>query len=409
MRIIYLHQYFSTTTGGTRSFEAARRLVQMGHDVQMITTDREGSAGGRGWYETTTEGIHVHSLPVAYSNEMSYAARIRAFAQFAIRSCQKAASLRGEVLFATSTPLTIAIPALYASKRNHVPWVFEVRDLWPEVPIALGALKSPLMVMMARKLERLAYHDASHIVALSPDMRDGVLAQGVAPDKVTVLPNACDEHTFAIGPGPGLSLRESVAWLQDRPLILYAGALGLVNGVGYIAQIAAAARPIDPELRFLIIGEGRERDAITSMAQEVGVLNQNLFMLPAMAKSDVARWLSAATIATSFVIDVPALHANSANKVFDALASGTPVAINHEGWQADFLRAQNAGVVLPASDPEAAARALVFKARDTTWLREAGLAADGLAREHFNRDDIVRQLEQILREVVDSKSGAHSQ
>ena len=175
MRITYLHQYFNTPemSGGTRSYEMARRLVAMGHEVNMITSWREDD-GRKGWFETAEAGIKVHWLPVPYSNKMGFKERISAFFRFAWGAARKAASLPADVVFATSTPLTIALPGVYAARRQKAPMVFEVRDLWPELPIAIGALKNPFLQFMARQLELFAYRNSKAIVALSPGMRDGV-------------------------------------------------------------------------------------------------------------------------------------------------------------------------------------------------------------------------------------------
>src|SRR5205823_13311940 len=142
MRIVYLHQYFVTPqmAGGSRSYEMARRLVAAGHDVHMVTSDRDAADAHAPWRHSVEAGIHVHWTPIAYDNRMSYGERMRAFLRFAWRAARKAVALRGDVVFATSTPLTIAIPAVYAARRLRVPMVFEVRDLWPEVPIAIGAI-----------------------------------------------------------------------------------------------------------------------------------------------------------------------------------------------------------------------------------------------------------------------------
>ena len=155
MRIVYLHQYFNTPrmAGSTRSFEIARRLVAAGHTVEMVTTWREPIAT-RAWFTSEVAGMRVHWLPVSYSNHMSYRARIAAFMKFAAAAARRAAALDGDVIYATSTPLTIGLPAMYAARRLRVPMVFEVRDLWPELPIAIGALTNPLTCGLARWLER---------------------------------------------------------------------------------------------------------------------------------------------------------------------------------------------------------------------------------------------------------------
>ena len=149
MRIVYLHKYFVTPEmpGIVRSYEMARRLVAMGHEVHMVTTDQrlDAEAAKRpAWRVTNEAGIHVHWTAVPYDNTQAYGDRLRAFLTFAWRAARKAIELRGDVIFATSTPLTIAIPALLATWRTRRPLVFEVRDLWPAVPIAIGAIRKPL-------------------------------------------------------------------------------------------------------------------------------------------------------------------------------------------------------------------------------------------------------------------------
>ncbi len=150
-------------SGGTRSFEIARRLVAYGHKVHMITSDRR-STFTRRWYRTNEHGIQVHWLPVPYENAMPYHVRIRAFLRYAVNAGLYAGQFEADLVYATSTPLTIALPAIYLAKRRNIPMVFEVRDLWPELPIAVGAIKGPL-IFPARWLERIAYYNSAYIIA----------------------------------------------------------------------------------------------------------------------------------------------------------------------------------------------------------------------------------------------------
>ena len=149
MKIIYLHQYFNTPdmAGGTRSYEMARILTSKGHEIHMITSFRE-PIKTRTPFTTVEEGINVHWIPVAYDNKMGFYRRIVAFLRFAYFATRRVMQLN-VILFCISTPLTIAIPAIYGAIRQRVPMVFEVRDLWPELPIAIGALKNPLAKFLA--------------------------------------------------------------------------------------------------------------------------------------------------------------------------------------------------------------------------------------------------------------------
>jgi glycosyltransferase involved in cell wall biosynthesis len=406
MRLTYLHQYFATPEmhGGTRSFELARRLVAMGHDVNMVTSDTQPPPGARGWRETQESGIHVHWLPVPYSNAMDYRERIRAFGHFAVNSARRAMQLGGDVVFATSTPLTIAIPGILASRRRHVPMVFEVRDLWPALPIAVGALRSRPAITAARLLEKAAYAGASHIVALSPGMKAGVEAAGVRPEKITVIPNLCDPERFRVPASVGQAFRATHPWLGERPLVLYAGKLGVANGVSYLVQLAAHLRRLDPEVRVLIMGGGREAPALRALAAELGVLEQNLFFLPSVPKAEVPAVLSAATLATSLFSAVPGLQDNSANKFFDALAAGRPVALNYGGWQAELLEAEGLGLLLPPGDPEAGAREVARRVRDVQWLAGTGARAARVGDERFSADAAAHRLAEVLTRAAEHRA-----
>jgi glycosyltransferase involved in cell wall biosynthesis len=399
MNIVYLHQYFKTPfqPGGTRSYEFARRLVQRGHTVHMVTSIRQPQGSQRGWQESTVAGIHVHAIPVPYGNVMSYRQRIAAFLRFAYHAAGSAARLAPDIVFATSTPLTIALPGAYVAWRCRVPMVFEVRDLWPEMPIALGVIRGKVPIAAARWLERFAYRNAARVIALSPGMRDGVVASGYPSERVSVIPNSCDLDLFTVPSASAQAFRSTLPVANGCALVTYAGSLGTLNGVGYLAQIAAEYRKLDAkEASFLVVGDGRERSSIEALASELGVLNSSFHILGQLPKAEIPLLLSATDVATSLFIDLPEMRKNSANKFFDALASGTPIAINYEGWQADLLRKSGAGLVLPADDPPAAAQLLATFLADRDRLAQAGQAARHLAETRFSRDLLSKEFERVL-------------
>lgn len=406
MKIIYLHQYFATPKmliGGVRSYEMARRLVARGHEVHIVTSDAAGAfadkAGG-GWFETDEDGIRVHWLPVAYDNAMSFFQRIRAFFRFAVAAARKAASLEGDLVFATSTPLTIALPGIWASRRRRRPMVFEVRDLWPEIPIAIGVLKSKPLIMAASWLERFAYRRSAAIVALSPGMRDGIVKTGYPENQVEIIPNAADLDLFDVPDAAGRDFRDRHDWLGDRPMVLYGGTFGFMNGVTYLAKLAAAMKALDPDVRFVAIGSGAEKDKVLETAAELGVLDDNFFVIDRVKRMEMPGIHRAADIITSLFIDLPEMQANSANKFFDGLAAGRPIAINYGGWHKALLAEAEAGFHLDPNDLDAAARRLHERLQDRAWLEEAGRQARRLAETRFARDDLALQLEAVLSRVV---------
>jgi glycosyltransferase involved in cell wall biosynthesis len=366
----------------------------------MVTSVRERTQGPRQWQEDVVDGIQVYAFPVPYSNAMSYRRRIVAFLEFAYRAANRAVKLRSDLVFATSTPLTIALPAVYVSRRQGIPMVFEVRDLWPQVPIAVGALKGRVPIAAARWLERFAYNNAERIVALSPGMKDGIVGKGYAAERVHIIPNSADLELFGVPGSAGFAFRRQFDWLQDRPLVVYTGSMGMINGVDYLARLAAAVWTIDPEVRFLVVGTGGQEGHVREVAENLGVLNRNFFLRKPVPRAEIPRILAAADIATSLFIDLPEMWANSANKFFDALASATPVAINYRGWQAESLLQTGAGIVLDVSGVADSAQQLVKALRNRAWLRRAGAAARRLAEERFSRDVLAQELETVLLEAA---------
>jgi glycosyltransferase involved in cell wall biosynthesis len=378
----------------------ARRLVTAGHKVQIITSSYSRTRASRTYYTSTEQGILVHWLPVPYSNLMSHPERIRSFLRFAWRSASMAASIPSDVVFATSTPLTVAIPGIAAKLRRRIPMVFEIRDLWPDLPIAVGALRNPLSKGLARLLEWIAYHASDHIVALSPGMAEGVCRRGIPASRVTVIPNSCDLELFNVPREKGLLIRERLGLAPEQPLVIYAGTFGAINGVEYLVHLAAAMRSAAPDIRFLLVGSGACLKSVEQQARDCGVLNKTLWIWDPLPKEEMPNLFAAATIVTSAFLPFEPMWNNSANKFFDALAAAKPIAINYGGWQADLIRETGAGIVLPPDDANEAARLLADFAKSKRLLQKASAAAHELALTRFARDKLAAELESVLLNVT---------
>jgi len=408
MRVLYLHQYFNTPDMpfGTRSYEMSKRLAAAGHEVQVITADRSAGASGPRWRTTEHEGFRVHWVRVPYSDRQAFSRRLLAFVAFALLAARKAASLKADVLFATSTPLTIAIPGVIASRLQRIPMVFEVRDLWPEVPIALGVLRDPVSRWLAHALERMAYRNSRYVIALAPGMGEGVVRAGYPSERVVVVPNGCDMDLFGAHDADARVVRSQYSWLGDRPMILYAGAIGIVNGVDYMVRMAHAAKDLDPDVRFVVVGTGKMDKAVRDLAETLGVLDQNFFMMGALPKKEVPGWMAASTISIALLTGPREVWKDStSNKFFDSLAAGKPVANNFDGWSARIAADAGAGLMLDPAAPEAAAALLCARARDDEWLRSAGDASRRLGTERFCRDDLARDFIATIERAASEGTG----
>lgn len=408
MQITYLHQYFLTPemAGGTRSYEIARRLVAMGHSVRMITAASDSRNDSGDWLVEVIDGIEVHWLRLPYDNRMSFRERINAFARFAQASTVRACSYPADLIFATSTPLTIAIPALFASRLRRAPMVFEVRDMWPDVPIAMGALRNPMLRAAAKLLEQAAYRGASHIVALAPGMRSDIIAKGISPEKISINPNGADLDVFA-GLAGEASVRSKHVWMGARPMILYTGAIGKANGVAYVAELAAAMLQLNPLVRFVVVGDGAEKEEVLSRASHLGVLDRNLYFLGRLSKREASRWARECDMMLALFTGPRVVWKDAVqNKFFDALAAGKPIANNFDGWQTNIAIKNGCGMLLDPADPKSASRMLNEKLCDAAWMTTSQEAALKLGRETFSRDLLVARLEALLSGVACRKVAA---
>lgn len=405
MRILYLHQYFALpdrNAAGVRSYDIASRLVAAGHEVTVITgngflkLDFEEQ-----WHSLYKDGIHIRVYNDTYSNKMSFRKRIASFLRFLVAASGMAARIDADCVLATSTPLTIAIPALYKNRRHKTPFIFEVRDVWPEAPVAIGAIRNPLAISLLGRLERMTYRRSAHIVALSDDMRNSILTRtGTAPDKVSVIPNIAELSRFGTHQA-GAGMMAGLIGFQPERSLLYAGTLGKVNGIGYLVDLAVHTITQDPGLVYLVAGDGMEKESLMVYAAERGVLNKNIFFLEPVTKQQLPQLYAECTVASSFVVPIKALWANSANKFFDSLAAGKPVVINYGGWQAAVLQQYDAGLVLDEHIENIAAEAkrLVAYINDADRITQQGVHARRLAEERYSLDVAAGNYLKILEHV----------
>ena len=403
MKIIYLHQYFNTPemSGGVRSYDVAKHLVDNDHTVEMVTTNRS-LFNGSGWKISNEDGINVHWFSLFYSNKLSYFKRLLAFFSFAYHAAKKGSKLQGDVVFATSTPLTIAIPALYISWKKSIPMVFEVRDLWPDVPIAVGVIKNPIVKYLARLLEGYTYKKSKAVIALSDGMKDGIIKAGCEENKIIVIPNFSNRELFSTK-DTGKGFRAEREWLEDSPLLVYTGSFGMINSIDYLVDIAEQLILLKSDVKILLIGGGKQYENIILYAQKKNVLNNNLFIEGDISKSELPQLLAAADLASNIVINVPEVWNNSANKFFDALASGTPILINGGGWQADLINAEDAGITTFGLTLHQAALKINELLHDKEKLSTSSKNAQMVAEKYFNKDDLVKKIEQVLFLSINKK------
>ncbi|ORT71905.1 glycosyltransferase family 4 protein [Pseudomonas mosselii] len=403
MRVLYFHQHFSTPKGATgiRSYEMARRLVAQGHQVTMVCGSYGGGNTGlsgafkSGKRQGQVEGIDVIEFDLAYANSDGFLKRAVSFLKFALRSIGVALTARYDLVFATTTPLTAGIPGIFARWLRNKPFVFEVRDLWPELPKAMGVIRNPLVLWGMSMLEWASYRSAHRLVGLSPGIVEGIVSRGVDPSKVAMIPNGCDLDIFD---APAQPWRPQ--GVDDSQLMaVFAGTHGMANKLDAVldAAVRLKARGRD-DIRLVLIGQGKLKPALMNRAKAEGL--DNVVFHDPVNKERLAGLMASADLGLQVLANVPAFYfGTSPNKFFDYIASGLPVLNNYPGWLAEMIVNESCGFAVAPEDPDAFADALEQAASDRAELRTMGERGRQLAARSFDRKLLAGQFVRWLEGV----------
>lgn len=393
MKILYIHQYFKTPNepGGTRSYWIARELVKRGNKVTMIASNSNISSSK---VHKTIDGIDVIYVGVSYDQNMSIVDRAKSFFNFAIKSSKEAFRLKNiDIVIATSTPLTIGIPALLLKKFRRIPYVFEVRDLWPEVPIQMGGLKNPLIKKMAINLEKSIYRNAIHVVALSPGMQDGV-NKYIPKSKTTMIPNMSKIEEFWPRP-KNVKLLTSLGLHSDTFKIIHFGALGLANGASSIIESAKLLKH-DPSVEFIFLGGGATEKELKNECKLHGL--GNVFFLGRYPMKETSEIVNFCDVSIVSFKDLPILYTNSPNKLFDSLSAGKPIIVNSAGWTKTLVEENKCGYYVNPHIPSELVKRIKFLQAHPEVVESMGNNARLLAENVYDKSILCEQFADLIEE-----------
>ncbi len=389
MKVLYFHQHFSTPQGatGTRSYEMSRALIKAGHEVTLVCGSYGGGDTGltipynKGIREGTVDQIHIIEFELPYSNTDGFLKRTGVFLKFALKSINVALTRQYDLVFATSTPLTAGIPGIFARWLRGKRFVFEVRDLWPELPREMGVIKNPVILWMMGALEWASYRSAHACIGLSPGIVEGIKKRGVKDSKVTMIPNGCDLSLFSAN---NIIPKRPEGAHESDLMAVFTGTHGLANGVG--AALDAAEELIKrgrTDIKFCFIGQGKEKEGLVNRAKNEGL--DNCIFLDAVPKTELVAYLKGVDIGLQMLRNVPVFYyGTSPNKFFDYIAAGLPVLNNYPGWLADMIEKHSGGFAIPADNSIAFADALEYAADNRNKLKEMGRNNQLLAKQ-FDR------------------------
>ncbi|WP_180057308.1 glycosyltransferase family 4 protein [Acinetobacter sp. YH12090] len=390
MKILYFHQHFSTPKGATgiRSYAMAKNMIDQGHKVTMVCGNSGRAQTGidtpfsNGVRRGIVDGIEIIEFDLPYSNQLSLLKRAMVFFNFAFKSIKLVFTEKYDIVFATSTPLTAGIPGIFAKWFKRKKFVFEVRDLWPELPKAMGVVKNPIVLWMMSILEWMSYHSADRLVGLSPGMVDGIIKRGINPNKVTSIPNGCDLDIFS---------EKQHAWrpekVKDTDLMaIFTGAHGLANGLDILVDVADELEKRGREdIKLVLVGDGMQKKALQQRVEQLNL--SNIIFHDPVNKTKLAGLMASADIGLQILANVPAFYyGTSPNKFFDYISAGLPVLNNYPGWLAELIAEKQCGFTVSPENPQEFADALERAANNRENLKIMGQNSLDLAKTQFNRN-----------------------
>lgn len=392
MKVLYIVQHFNIPTGsaGIRPYKMAKALITHGHEVTLVCGGYEGAKTGlsddfiNGKRTGFFEGIKIIEFDIKYSNKMSFLKRTWVFFLYVRKTVALALSYKYDVLFASSTPLTVGIPGIFARWFRRKKFIFEVRDLWPELPKAMGVIKNPVLLWLMGVLEFLCYHSANKLIGLSGGIVQGIIRRGVEEIKISNIPNGCDLDIF--NSDHGELIIEGTT--EDDFLCLYSGTHGIANGLDILIDIAELLNQKgNLSIKFVLVGDGKCKPDLIKKANNKN-LNNIIFLNP-LNKKDLSKLMNRCDIGMQLLANVPAFYyGTSPNKFFDYISVGLPVLNNYPGWISELIEENNCGITVPPDNPEEFANRLIKLEKEKYILADMSMNASNLAKNKFDRKQL---------------------
>lgn len=404
MKILLINQVFVSPNepGHTRHFEMGKYLKERGHELVIIASDLNYQTGQRtverrGLYaEQNFDGVHVLRSYIYPAIHRSYFWRVIAFFSFMFSSILTALRVKDvDLVLGTTPPIFQAVSAWVVATLRRKPFLLEVRDLWPEFGISMGVLKNPFIIALSRWLENFLYKRATHILVNSPAYREYMLGKGVPADKVTYIPYGTDVDMF--NPSiDGSSIRKELG-LEDKFVVLYAGALGQANDIDTLLRAAERLKQ-EEDVSFVLFGDGKERARLESEAKNKNL--HNVIFAGTRPKRDMPLIVASADTCLAILQDIPAFRTTYPNKVFDYMAAGRASIIVIDGITRELIESSQGGMFVKPADDAMLAQKILWLARNPEQVKEMGANARDYLIKNLDRRDKLNETLTLLKSLT---------
>lgn len=396
MRILIIHQYFLDIgeSGGTRWNEMSKLWVEQGHEVTVlagmvnyVTGNKPAYLKGKWFHNSINEdGVTVVRSHVSESYNTNFIGRFWGYLSFVFSSIWAGTfKTKGkfDVIVCTSPPLFVGATALWLSWIKRVPYVFEIRDLWPESAIDTGVLTNRFIIRLAYWFEKLVYRKAKLINVLTPAFKMALIEKkGVKPEKIIFIPNAADfSMVNALADFDVKAYRTQLGW-DEKLVITYVGAHGVAN---HLVQVLDAAELLrNEQVLFVLVGDGMQKSWLIEETARRGLANVQF--LPSVPKREVFKYILASDIGASVLKKADTFKTVYSNKTFDYMSCKKPILMAIDGVSRTLVEEAGAGIFVKPENPEDFASKVKWYLQNRSKIQEQGDSGYQFALNHFDRE-----------------------
>jgi len=413
MRILLIHQMFleKDDGGGSRFNQMTSKWAELGHEVTVLAgmvhyatgKKRDKYKGKYTYRDQYGDGVEVIRCHVSESYNSNFMGRLWAYFSFVFSSIYAGlfkAKGKYDIILVTSPPLFVAITAYALSILKRLPFVFEVRDLWPESAIDTGVLTNKWIIKFSYWFEKFIYNRAKLINVLTPAFRDKLISnKGVPRDKVIFIPNAADfsiSENILKGFDRDAFRREHN--LEHRKVITYVGAHGVANHLIQAVDTAQLLRASHPEVLFLLIGAGMRKEHLEAEVKKRNL--QNVRFIGMVPKTEVFKYIMASDFGASILKKVDTFKTIYSNKTFDYMACKRPIMMVIDGVSRKLVEDSNSGIYIEPENPQDFKNKIVqLISMNDSELERMGEYGYNYAKKYFDRDKLAIEFVEHMSKV----------
>jgi glycosyltransferase involved in cell wall biosynthesis len=402
VRILFFSHYFppEVNAPANRTHEHCREWVKAGHEVHVVTCvpshplGRPFAGYRRRWYQhELVDGIHVHRVWTHLAPNKGVLRRTLNYLSFVPTAALRAWRLGPfDAAIGTSPQFFCAVAAWTYTRLRPIPWVFELRDLWPESIPAVGAMKKSFALRLLERLEMRMYRDATAIVCVTRSFVRTLQSRGIQAEKLHFVPNGIEPSFWQAADRDGARAELGIA--AGEVLACYVGTIGMAHGLGAVLEAAAALRSSAPNVKVLIVGDGAELESMRAIAARDDLTNVRFTGL--VAREKVPAILAASDIALVTLKPSDVFKTVLPSKMFEAMAARRAILLGVEGEARATLERAGGGVAFRPGDADALAAAIARLASDEEARDRMGASGAAFVAREFSRQTWARRYIGVL-------------